>query len=84
MADASQYTPVGVILNREQFAHALTVGSGPWRRAVVAELRQGYGIEDISVRMKCRVEAVREEVAALRRLGLLVGIVAKKAVQNDR
>lgn len=72
MAADSPYTPEGVILNREHFAH--TVGSGPWKKAVIADLRDGFGVEDIAARMSCRVDAVRKYVATLRRYGLLPGI----------
>lgn len=72
MADVSPYTPKGVILNREHFAH--TVGSGPWKKAVIADLKDGFGVEDIAARLSCRVDAVRGYVATLRRYGMLPGI----------
>lgn len=73
MAKPSQYSPHGVIHNPEHFAH--TVGSGPWKRAVHDALRDGYGVEDIALRLGCRLDAVREYVAKLRRLGRLVAVL---------
>jgi DNA-binding NarL/FixJ family response regulator len=49
----------------------LTPGSQPWAAAVIRDLREGYGVEDIALRLFCSVEVVREKVANLRRLGLM-------------
>lgn len=42
-----------------------------WMVRVRELLREGYGVEDIALRLDCDVEHVRAEVAILRREGLL-------------
>ena len=46
-------------------------GTTPWKAAVIRDLREGFGVEDIAHRMGCDVQAVRDLVADLRRHGLL-------------
>ena len=48
-----------------------TPGSQPWKAAVIRDLREGFGVEDIAHRMGCGVQPVRDLVADLRRHGLL-------------
>ena len=48
-----------------------TPGSTPWKAAVIRDLREGFGVEDIAHRMECDVQAVRDLVADLRKYGLL-------------
>jgi len=72
MADCSQYSDSTRKRNLR-----LTPGSQPWAAAVIHDLRAGYGIEDIALRLDCRAEAVREKVAELRRFGLLSQLYAQ-------
>lgn len=67
MADTANISPRGDSTNQIR----QTPGSTPWKAAVIRDLREGYGVEDIALRMDCRVEAVRELVAELRKAGLL-------------
>ena len=46
-------------------------GTTPWKAAVIRDLRDGFGVEDIAHRMGCDVQAVRDLVADLRKHGLL-------------
>lgn len=46
-----------------------------WQARVRALLREGFGVEDIAVRLSCRVEDVRREVEILRATGELKEIV---------
>ena len=48
-----------------------TPGSTPWKAAVIRDLRDGFGVEDIAHRMDCDVQRVRDLVADLRKHGLL-------------
>ena len=48
-----------------------TPGSTPWKAAVIVQLREGLGVEDIALRMSCDVKHVRDLVSQLRRHGLL-------------
>ena len=48
-----------------------TPGSQPWKAAVIRDLRDGFGVEDIAHRMDCDVQRVRDLVADLRKRGLL-------------
>ena len=48
-----------------------TPGSTPWKAAVIRDLREGFGVEDIALRMDCDVQRVRDFVADLRKHGLL-------------
>ena len=48
-----------------------TPGSTPWMAAVTLDLREGYGVEDIALRMECDVQHVRDLVVDLRKHGLL-------------
>jgi hypothetical protein len=45
-----------------------------WQARVRGLLRDGYGVEDIAVRLKCDVADVRAEVAILRADGQLAAI----------
>jgi DNA-binding NarL/FixJ family response regulator len=48
-----------------------------WQAKVAQYLRDGYGVEDIALKMKCEVSAVRHEVKILRdegRLGAALGV----------
>jgi|GEM_PF-3961214 len=51
--------------------HRETPGSEHWKAAVIRDLREGYGVEDIALRMECDVQAVRDLVAYLRKHGVL-------------
>ena len=42
-----------------------TPGSTPWKAAVIRDLRHGFGVEDIALRMDCDVQRVRDLVADL-------------------
>jgi len=42
-----------------------------WQANVRTLLRQGYGVEDIALRLKCEADEVRREVAILRAEGWL-------------
>ena len=75
MADISQYSDSAFA--RNPHAQRLTPGSQPWAVAVIRDLRAGFGIEDIALRLDCRAEAVREKVAKLRRLGLMPELYAQ-------
>ena len=48
-----------------------TPGSTPWKAAVIRDLREGFGVEDIAHRMDCDVQHVRDLVSQLRKHGLL-------------
>ena len=67
MAAASSISPVGDSAN--QFRE--TPGSTPWKAAVIRDLREGFGVEDIAHRLDCGVQPVRDLVADLRKHGLL-------------
>lgn len=54
-----------------QFKPRQTSGSKPWKVAVIRDLRDGFGVEDIALRMDCDVQRVRDFVADLRKHGLL-------------
>lgn len=43
-------------------------GNSQWIGQVNRLLREGLGVEDIAIRLKCDVEAVRVEVAILREM----------------
>ena len=40
-----------------------------WQTAVRGLLKQGYGVENIAIKLKCDVQDVRREVAILRDSG---------------
>ena len=42
-----------------------------WMRKVWALISEGFGTEDIAVKLKCDIESVRREVAILRESGHL-------------
>jgi hypothetical protein len=77
MADGSQYPDSAPARNPEQSATRLTPGSQPWAAAVVHDLRSGFGVEDIALRLHCRVDAVRDKVATWRRMGLIPELYAQ-------
>lgn len=74
MAIDSQYNDSARLRNREQSKHRLTPGSQPWSVAVIDGLRDGYGVEDIALRLGCRADAVRDEVQKLRRTGMMARV----------
>ena len=51
------------------------------RRAVIYQLGQGYGVEDIAVRLKVSADDVRKEIADLRATGRLRSVL--KIGQRD-
>ena len=67
MPVSGSITPKGDSAN--QFRE--TPGSTPWKAAVIRDLREGFGVEDIALRMDCGVQPVRDLVLQLRRHGLL-------------
>ena len=67
MPVSGSITPKGDSAN--QFRE--TPGSTPWKAAVIRDLREGFGVEDIAHRMDCGVQPVRDLVADLRKHGLL-------------
>lgn len=77
MAVDSLYSDSARARNPEQSEYRLTPGSQPWAAAVVRDLRDGYGVEDITLRLRCRPEAVRDKVRTWRRMGLLVQLYAQ-------
>lgn len=77
MAVESQYSYSARLRNPEQSEHRLTPGSQQWAAAVVRDMRAGYGVEDIAVRLRCRPDQVRDKVRTWRRMGLLVQLVAQ-------
>lgn len=95
MPHDGNYPDSARLRNREQSKHIETPGSAPWKAAVVRDLREGFGVEDIAHRMQCDEEHVRKLVAQLRRHGLLpqlyeqarrdwrsVGSIAQKLVER--
>ena len=42
-----------------------------WQRRVADLLREGFGVEDIAIRLKCSADDVRREVTILRNEGWL-------------
>lgn len=46
-----------------------------WQVKVRNLLSQGYGVEDIAIRLKCGVEDIRREVAIYRQEGRIEDIV---------
>jgi hypothetical protein len=57
-------------------SHAMTGQSNStWQGRVVALLRQGYGAEDIAIRLNCAADDVRREMEILRQEGRLRDIV---------
>ena len=71
MPDLRHYPDSARSRNPEQSKHRETPGSQPWKAAVIRDLREGFGVEDIAHRMDCDVQRVRELVADLRKRGLL-------------
>ena len=71
MPDLRHYSDSARSRNPEQSAHRETPGSTPWKAAVIRDLRDGFGVEDIAHRMDCDVQRVRDLVADLRKHGLL-------------
>lgn len=47
-----------------------------WKIAVCRMLRQGLGVDDIAVRLKCSPGSVRHEVAILRHDGRLAAVLS--------
>ncbi|MGL6209126.1 MAG: hypothetical protein ACRC14_04765 [Paracoccaceae bacterium] len=54
----------------------------PWAECHALLLRQGYGVEDIAVRLNCTAERVRREVARLRANGKLADVLAVKRAEE--
>ena len=71
MPDTRHYPDSARSRNPEQSAYRETPGSTPWKAAVIRDLRDGFGVEDIAHRMDCDVQRVRDLVADLRKHGLL-------------
>ena len=85
MAADSQYLDSARMRNPEQNPKVKgTPGTGPWKAAVLNDLREGYGVEDIALRLDCRVHSVRNFVSDMRRAGILPEIYAdaRKAWQS--
>lgn len=49
-----------------------------WIARVSILLREGFGVEDIAIKLKCTVEAVRMEVKILRECRLLENIYRRQ------
>ena len=47
------------------------VSGKDWIKRVHELLKDGYGVEDISILLGCSVESVRSELSVLRRIGAL-------------
>ena len=71
MPHAVHYPDSAHLRKTEQSASRETPGSTPWKAAVIRDLREGFGVEDIAHRMDCDVQRVRDFVADLRKHGLL-------------
>ena len=71
MPHAVHYPDSAHLRNPEQPKPRETPGSTPWKAAVIRDLRDGFGVEDIAHRMDCDVQRVRDLVADLRKHGLL-------------
>ena len=71
MPHAVHYPDSAHLRNPEQSKHRETPGSEHWKAAVIRDLREGYGVEDIALRMECDVQHVRDLVVDLRKHGLL-------------
>jgi DNA-binding transcriptional regulator LsrR (DeoR family) len=41
-------------------------------------LRQGYGVEDIAIKLNCTAERVRREVAKLRATGTVLAVINRE------
>ena len=54
---------------------AVMPGSPIWVKMVEFRLKEGFGVEDVAVQLRCDVERVRGHVAALRASGDLKAIV---------
>lgn len=52
--------------------------SDGWQRRVADLLREGFGVEDIAIRMKCSTADVRREVEILRNEGRLRDVLGLK------
>ena len=48
-----------------------------WMCKVREALREGYGVEDIALKLECHVEHVRTEVKILRDMGVLNNLFSK-------
>lgn len=49
-----------------------------WQGDVHALLRQGYGAEDIAIKLNCRADDVRREVQILRETHQLARVLGKR------
>lgn len=54
-----------------------------WRESVHRLLAQGFGVEDIAIRLDCAVERVRQEMAILRISGKLGAVLKGKQADPD-
>lgn len=50
-----------------------------WQGKVSNLLAQGYGVEDIALRLRCKISDVRQEVEILRGEGKIERIVRREA-----
>jgi hypothetical protein len=46
-------------------------GSRAWVTSIAALLRDGFGVEDIAIKLSCHPDQVRKMVAVFRREGLM-------------
>lgn len=53
-------------------------GNDYWIARVRLLLQEGYGVEDIALKLRCGVQSVRDEVGILRAMGALKGLWNKK------
>ena len=78
MPRCGHYPDSARVRNREQLPKIKgTPGTQPWKDAVISDLRQGFGVEDIAMRQDCRLHSVRNFVADLRKSGMLEGVYAE-------
>lgn len=56
--------------------------SDGWQSRVASLLRDGFGVEDIAIRMKCDAYDVRREVEILRSEGRLRDILGLKGAKQ--
>lgn len=56
--------------------------SDGWQSRVASLLRDGFGVEDIAIRMKCSTADVRREVEILRSEGRLRDILGLKGAKQ--
>ncbi len=58
--------------------------SDGWQSRVASLLRDGFGVEDIAIRMKCSTADVRREVEILRNEGRLRDVLGLKGAKHER